>query len=171
MASKAKIIEDMKYRALRQNNKFYSWVTGDYHYITDGIRVMRDMVMPETETSEDAPTSIERMFADENIVYGVEDAVYMDMDLLKRYLKEHRRPVEMSIGDAFVIDYKGIEIGVNPWFLRDQLQYVKDNRLFFRKENPNRNPILSISEDYHTTQALLLPVALSDVYKIDWRAD
>ena len=165
--TKKKIIEDMQKRA----EKFFCWTDGEYKYVCDGIRLYRDAEMPDVEFTKEQPRSIEYMFSDKKFVYNVDDAIYMDMEVLTKYLKSHRRPIIWRNDDAFIIEYKERQIGVNPWYLRDMLEYTKDNRLFFCKEKPERNPIYSVSEGFIVTQCLTLPVVLSESpnRKVDWR--
>lgn len=176
--TKKKIIEDMIKHcgSISQDKKFVSM-----HYIgrikgigamCNGFAMYLDKDMPEVKTKstyELKENDVNNHFGD-NLAYQLSGAIEIDKSLLDAWIKKHRRSFSHN-DNRFVI---GISeafgntayIIVDAWYLRNQLEYVKNNRIFIMPDKFRYNyddsvyigAIYSFSDNFEDVKCLTLPI-------------
>lgn len=171
--TKQKVIEDLVKHC---DNKYYY----GNNWVVNGYVAYKDENLPEMELDstlcEDVPRKMDYIFSDS---IRLSEAIEIDKTVLKEFLKNKRRdrlrdriPFTIGIEDEGEISY----IFVNPWFLRNQLEYVKDNRIFIQPEKFRDRygypayigGIYSFSEDFNKTKCVTLPIFWNGDFTVDY---
>lgn len=182
--TKKKVIEDIiKHAVTARDKQTQKWVPQFYYdqnWILNGYCAYKDAKMPEMEIKSTLPDNVvskaDDMFSD-SILRELSEAIEIDKNVLNEWCKTHRRNDPDKV--PFIICLKkGTEkryICINGWYLRNQFEYLKDNRIFIQPDKfRNRfgdamyiGGVYSFSDDFTTTMCMTLPVYWAKEIKVD----
>lgn len=184
--TKKKIIEDIIKHSSTAKDKntlklipqFYC----DQNWIINAHSIYKDAKMPpleiESTMSESVISTAEGLFTDSKL-RELSSAIEIDTSVLKAWIREHRRndcvkkPFIIGLKKGGCIRY----ICINGWYLRNQLEYLKDNRIFIEpdKFRPCGDYakvyvgfVYSFSDDFNTTMCATLPVLWNGELQADY---
>lgn len=170
--TKAKVIEDLRKHSA--NGLFYTWLGDGYAWYLNGYAAYRD-----AEPLPSFDYDVEQKIKDPQAIFKEADEgrlkrVEIDKDILKAFIKSHRRNAITSYRERFKINYKGSLIAVNPWLLQDMCEYVKDYAIYINEDwngYPDisyREPLWGFSTDFLSIQCLTLPVSVTPEDSAKW---
>lgn len=160
--TKAKVIEDLRKHC--SDSGFYAWLGDGYAWYINGYAAYRDI-----EPLSGFEYDIEQKLKNPKILFKEADEgrlkrIDIDKDILKTFIKAHRRNSLTSLINQFKINYKGGLIVVDPWLLQNMCEYIKDYAIYI-DENWNgypkicyKAPLWGFSSDFLTIQCLTLPI-------------
>lgn len=184
--TKKKIIEDIiKHSPTSRDKDTLKLIPQFYcgqNWIINAHSIYKDAKMPplefESSMSESSISTAEGFFTDSKL-RELSSAIEIDTSVLKAWIKEHRR--NDCVKRPFIIGLKKGEyiryICINGWYLRNQLEYLKDNRIFiepdrFRPCGDNAKVyvgvVYSFSDDFNTTMCATNPVFWNGEFKADY---
>jgi len=168
--TKKKVIEDLIKHC---DNEYYY----GNNWVVNGYVAYKDEDLPEMELentlSEDIPEKMDYIFSD---TLRLSEAIEIDKAVLKEWIRTHKRrekiPFTIGVENESEISY----IFVNPWYLRNQFEYVKDNRIFIQPEKFRDRygypayigGIYSFSEDFNKTKCVTLPIFWAGDFTVDY---
>lgn len=168
--TKKKVIEDLIKHC---DNKYYY----GNNWVVNGYVAYKDEELPEMEMestlSENIPEKMDYIFSD---TLRLSEAIEIDKAVLKEWIRNHKRrekiPFTIGVENESEISY----IFVNPWYLRNQFEYVKDNRIFIQPEkfrdrygySAYIGGIYSFSEDFNKTKCVTLPIFWAGDFTVDY---
>ena len=182
--TKEKILADIVKYSATAKDKRTKKLTPQFYYgnnwIINGFCAYKDADMPtlemESTLHENVISTADNLFAD-NTIRELSNAIEIDIDVLKAWIKKHRRNDSRKV--PFVIGIKKENdvryVCVNGWYLRNQFEYLKDNYIFIQPEkfkNSSGNKvyyggIYSFSKDF-TIKCITLPVFCRGPIKVDY---
>ncbi len=172
--TKRKIIEDLIKHPAGVTKNYFVGRFDDVGCVCNGGAIYLDKEFPneveDQKTFDLVKKNYEYIF-EESGLCSLSNAIEIDRDVLQQFIKTHKRNASVDEKGPFIIGLRQERnnfryICINPWYLRDQLEYVKNNRIFIRPDMVRYHYddavyigiVYSFSDDFITTMCATLPV-------------
>ena len=168
--TKKKALEDM----MKHGSAYFRDEYDGYKIACNRYAFYADIDMPDIENTGKPFDNVASLFDDmfgEAVIRDLRPAIEIDRNALDKVIKSQRRkegdikPFRIRLKNA----YTEWIICVNPWYLRDQLEYVKNNRLFLMNGMSIKKPLYSFSDDFASVMCATLPTI--GYYRTDTASD